>query len=116
MSFPCPPSWPSCLRASAIRRSRARTGWGQTLDRHRCSDYYCAIPKDDILTGAMWTRNSRVEEAPLQNDLMLFDPQTAKFYVLNGTMAFVWRNCNGKSLNQIAESMEDEFSGVDRRQ
>jgi hypothetical protein len=64
----------------------------------------------------MWIRNSRVEEAPLQNDLMLFDPQTAKFYVLNGTMAFVWRNCNGKSLNQIAESMEDEFSGVDRRQ
>lgn len=49
----------------------------------------------------------------MQNELMLFDPVTSKFYVLNSTMAFVWRRCDGnQSPPQIATALEEEFSGV----
>ena len=46
---------------------------------------------------------------------MLFDPVTSKFYVLNRTMAFVWRECDGqKTVDAILERMTQEFAGVDR--
>src|ERR1700752_990573 len=59
-------------------------------------------------------RNPAIEEAPLQEELMLFDPKQGKFFVLNSTMAFVWKNCDGgTSLSAIAERLTDEFSGVE---
>ena len=59
-------------------------------------------------------RNPSIEEAPLQGELMLFDPASAKFFVLNTTMAFLWRQCDGKkSLPEIATELADEFDGVD---
>jgi hypothetical protein len=62
-----------------------------------------------------WIRKARVEEAPLQKDLMLFDPESAKFYVLNATMAFVWRQCDGRrSIEEIAQGLEEGFTGVAR--
>jgi hypothetical protein len=65
------------------------------------------------MTETMPRRNPKIEEAPLQDELMLFDPSSAKFFVLNGTMAYLWRSCDGsKSLNQIATALVDEFSGV----
>ena len=62
----------------------------------------------------VFSRNPRIEEAPLQNELMLFDPQTSRFFVLNGTMAFIWRHCDGaKSAAEIADGLVRDFSGVD---
>jgi Coenzyme PQQ synthesis protein D (PqqD) len=59
-------------------------------------------------------RNPVIEEAPLQDELMLFDPGQSKFFVLNQTMAFVWRSCDGgTSLSDIATRLTEEFSGVD---
>lgn len=59
-------------------------------------------------------RNPKIEEAPLQGELMLFDPVTAKFFVMNATMAFLWRQCDGeRSLPQIVDRLSLEFSGVD---
>jgi hypothetical protein len=59
-------------------------------------------------------RNPSIEEAPLQDELMLFDPASAKFFVLNTTMAFLWRQCDGKkSLPEIVTALVDEFDGVD---
>jgi hypothetical protein len=59
-------------------------------------------------------RNATIEEAPLQGELMLFDPASAKFFVLNETMAFVWRGCDGNaSLDDIAGRLSEDFSGVD---
>ncbi len=61
------------------------------------------------------SRNPQIEEAPLENDLMLFDPASSKFYVLNRTMAFVWRECDGeKTLGIILERMTQHFREVDR--
>jgi hypothetical protein len=61
------------------------------------------------------SRNPKIEEAPLESDLMLFDPASSKFYVLNRTMAFVWRECDGEtSVEAILERMTQQFAGVDR--
>ncbi|HKB80186.1 MAG TPA: PqqD family protein [Thermoanaerobaculia bacterium] len=60
------------------------------------------------------SRNPKVEEAPLETDLMLFDPANSKFYVLNRTMAFVWRECDGqKTEAAILERMKTSFSEID---
>ena len=60
------------------------------------------------------SKNARIEEAPLQNELMLFDPESSKFFVLNSTMAYLWRNADGtKSLNQITLAMIEAFRGAD---
>lgn len=59
-------------------------------------------------------RNPKVEEAPLQGELMLFDPTTSKFFVMNATMAFLWRQCDGgRPLSAIVEHLSREFSDVD---
>jgi len=62
----------------------------------------------------LFRRNPKVEEAPLGADLMLFDPDKSQFYVLNRTMAYVWRNCEGeKSLDRIVESVPRSFAAAD---
>jgi hypothetical protein len=67
---------------------------------------------DQLATA--FRRKPSIEEAPLQNELMLFDPVTAKFFLLNQTMAFLWRNCDGaKPLSAIADEMVQEFAGVE---
>jgi hypothetical protein len=69
------------------------------------------------MTVTMPRRNPKIEEAPLQDELMLFDPSSAKFFVLNGTMAYLWRSSDGsKSLSQIAIALAGEFSGVSSEQ
>ena len=45
---------------------------------------------------------------------MLFDGGDAKFFVLNQTMAFLWKNCDGtKSLADVVEGLCREFSEVE---
>jgi hypothetical protein len=61
-----------------------------------------------------FSRNPQIEEAPLESDLMLFDPSSSKFYVLNRTMAFVWRECDGKkTFGTMLERIQQYFNGVD---
>ena len=58
-------------------------------------------------------RNPRIEEAPLQGELMLFDPETSRFFVLNRTMAYVWRHCDGElAWSRLVKGRAEEFSGV----
>ena len=55
-----------------------------------------------------------MEEAPLQGELMLFDPATSRFFVLNRTMSFVWRRCDGEhTLQAMVGELASEFDGVD---
>lgn len=59
-------------------------------------------------------RNPRIEEAPLQSELMLFDPETSKFFVLNSTMAFLWRNADGaRSLDALTQMLIAAFRDAD---
>lgn len=63
---------------------------------------------------AAYRKNRTVEEAPLQGDLMLFEPSTSKFFVLNSTMAFVWNSLDGAArLPDLVRSMNSAFEGVD---
>ena len=52
-------------------------------------------------------RNPKVEEAPLSGELMLFEPATSRFFVLNRTMAFVWSRCDGGStVDALLDALE----------
>jgi hypothetical protein len=70
-------------------------------------------------TGALsdsrlFRRSPSIEEAPLQGELMLFDPGTSRFFVLNRTMSFVWRRCDGEhTLDGMVREMMGAFEGVD---
>lgn len=62
----------------------------------------------------LYRRNPKVEEAPLGGDLMLYDPAKSQFYVLNSTMAFLWRSCDGeKSLDSIVAAVPATFAEAD---
>ena len=59
-------------------------------------------------------RNPSIEEAPLQDELMLYDPTRRRFFVLNRTMAFLWKRCDGmRVLSDIAQELSGAFDGVD---
>lgn len=59
-------------------------------------------------------RNPKIEEAPLEKELMLFDPDSSRFYVLNRTMASIWKGCDGQTGPEaIVERLTQEFEGVD---
>lgn len=58
-------------------------------------------------------RTTKVEEAPLQRELLLFDPVSSRFYLLNQTMAFVWRHGEGKSSDALAAELAVAFDGAE---
>ena len=58
-------------------------------------------------------RIAKVEEAALQRELLLFDPVSSKFYLLNQTMAFVWRGCDGKTVDTLVSEMAGAFEGTE---
>jgi hypothetical protein len=59
-------------------------------------------------------RNPKIEEAPLEKELMLFDPESSRFYVLNPTMAYIWKSWDeGATPEGIVQRLSREFEGVD---
>ena len=61
-----------------------------------------------------YRRNEKIEESPLQRDLMLYDPEKSQFFVLNATMAYLWKHCDGgKTLDSILADMPANFAGVE---
>lgn len=61
-----------------------------------------------------YQRRGQIEEAPLSGELMLFDPESGRFFVLNRTMASIWRRCDGESeIEAIIEELNRDFRGVD---
>lgn len=62
----------------------------------------------------MYQRNQQVEEAPLQSELMLYNPSTAQFYMLNPTMAHIWRSCeNAQPMDALVTAVVDGFEGAE---
>jgi len=56
--------------------------------------------------AAILRRAPGIEEAPLSGEVMLFDPSVGRFFVLNRTMSFIWKHCDGIS---DARSMLDDL-------
>jgi coenzyme PQQ synthesis protein D (PqqD) len=66
-----------------------------------------------VAEAAAYRRNPQVEEAPLSGELMLFDPARSQFFVLNRTMASIWRRCDGAhGLDAFLAGLQEEFAGV----
>ena len=51
-------------------------------------------------------RNQRVEGAPLNEEAILLDPATSKFFMLNRTSSFIWERL---SVPATAESLAGEI-------
>lgn len=61
-----------------------------------------------------YLRNAKVEESPLQNELMLFESETGRFFVLNRTMAFIWSHCASEvTFDGILATLHAEFVGAE---
>jgi hypothetical protein len=62
----------------------------------------------------VFVRKPNVEEAPLAGELMLFDPASSRFFVLNPTMAFIWRRCDGHhTVGAMLDALQHEFDHVE---
>jgi hypothetical protein len=62
----------------------------------------------------VFVRKPNVEEAPLAGELMLFDPASSRFFVLNPTMALVWRHCDGRhTVGAMLDALQQEFDQVE---
>jgi hypothetical protein len=61
----------------------------------------------------VYRRNPRIDESPLQDEVMLYDNEKSQFYVMNPTMAHVWQQCDGeRGVADIMASLPDHFSGA----
>jgi hypothetical protein len=62
----------------------------------------------------MYQRHPQIEEAPLSGETMLFDPAQGRFFVLNRTMATIWRRCDGEhDFDGLLDVMRSEFEGAE---
>jgi hypothetical protein len=58
-------------------------------------------------------KNPGVEAAPLQDELLVVDPETHKFYVLNRTAAFIWETLDDTAtVAAAAEKLTEQYEGV----
>lgn len=71
-------------------------------------------PTTHVVDARSFVGNPNIEEAPLSGELMLFDPVTSRFFVLNRTMAFIWRRCDGRhTVAAMLDQLKQEFCDVE---
>ena len=59
---------------------------------------------------------SGVSAFPLDDELVLYEPNAGATYVLNPTAAFIWSLCDGdRTAQEVAEELADAY-GIDERQ
>ena len=58
-------------------------------------------------------QNKEVEAAPLNEEAILLDPTSSKFFMLNSTSAFVWEQLSTPAtIEGIATAIVDNFADV----
>lgn len=63
--------------------------------------------------GKTFERNQQVEAAPLNEEAILFEPNSSKFFMLNSTSAFIWEQLSTPvSIERIATAIADNFADV----
>jgi hypothetical protein len=63
--------------------------------------------------GELLKQNPAVEAAPLEDELLVVNPETSKFYMLNRTSAFIWTSLEGPAdATQVAQRLSENFKGV----
>jgi hypothetical protein len=75
----------------------------------RCA--FCIKGELFLTMAEHYLRNPKIEEAPLGSDIMLFDPAKSQFYVLNSTMAYLWKHCEGDvDMDGLIKSVPQSFA------
>ena len=65
----------------------------------------------------MYSRNNKIEAAPMRDECVLFNPQNNKFCLLNRTASLLWEKLDApKSAEELATELERHFQGVIRDQ
>jgi Coenzyme PQQ synthesis protein D (PqqD) len=63
--------------------------------------------------ASKFLQNPNIEAAPLNEEAILLDPTTSKFFLLNRTSSFIWqRLANPCSVHALASAMCESFQGV----
>jgi Coenzyme PQQ synthesis protein D (PqqD) len=61
----------------------------------------------------VYARNPSIETAPLQDEIILFDPNQSRFCVLNRTASFLWNQlATALTTDAVAAEVCGGFSGV----
>jgi hypothetical protein len=62
----------------------------------------------------LFRQNHAVETSPIQEELIVFNPQSGKFCILNQTSTSMWALLkHPSSAEQLAEAVTRSFGGVD---
>jgi hypothetical protein len=65
----------------------------------------------------LYSRDSRIEAAPLQEETILLQPEAKTFCLLNRTAAFIWDEVSAPvSPERIAQRLAATFEGVTAEQ
>jgi hypothetical protein len=59
--------------------------------------------------GASPTRRTDVREYPIDDEALVYDPQTQVLYHLNETAFAIWRRCDGRRIEELASGLTDEY-------
>jgi len=112
---------PQIQRTDAGEAAGARTGveWGvaPVLDSDRPRPAIADGPvvkvggRHDVPSRPR--RSQHVSEYPVDHDALLYDGRWQTVYHLNTTAYHIWRHCDGKPIDEIANSLSDKF-GVTR--
>jgi len=63
--------------------------------------------------GTTFERNQEVEASPLNEEAILLEPVSSKFFMLNSTSAFIWEQLSAPAtIEQIATAIVDTFADV----
>lgn len=63
--------------------------------------------------GMTFEQNQEVEAAPLNDEAILLDPTSSKFFMLNSTSAFVWEQLSTPAtIEDIATAIVGTFADV----
>lgn len=58
-------------------------------------------------------RNAEIEEAPLDNECILFSPSRNKFFVLNRTASFIWSQVRRPvTAEEVSSTLSKSFAGA----
>jgi hypothetical protein len=70
-----------------------------------------------VFLTELFRQNATVETAPLQDEIILFNPQQNKFCMLNKSASFIWTKLKTPaSAENLARELRDAFCGVTTEQ
>jgi hypothetical protein len=62
----------------------------------------------------VFQRNEAMEAAPLDEEVIIFDPTTSRFFLLNRTSTFLWdRLASPTTAETLASEIDRSFAGAD---